>query len=320
MKNSMIWLYGLLLVGSVTFFSSCDDDNGDDPQPAEETTVVSFAQENPDFSILVEAVVKADLVETLSGDGPFTVFAPNNDAFQTFLDDAGTGSIENTPADLLVSVLTNHVVAGNVLSTDLSTGYVPSLSATGFGDATTDLYIDLTDGVTINGGAKVIGADNKVDNGVVHAIDQVIGLPTVVTFAASNPDLSILVQALTDERLTINFLEVLGGEGPFTVFAPTNDAFVALLDSNDDWNSLADVPGDLLQTVLLYHVTDAGNVRSTMLENDQVVNTLANETFTIDLTGEAPAITAGSNSATIIDTDKQAANGVVHVIDTVILP
>jgi uncharacterized surface protein with fasciclin (FAS1) repeats len=320
MKKSMFWLYGLLLLGAVTVFTSCDDDDNDDTDPVEETTIVSFASEDPNFSILVDAVVKAELDGVLSGDGPFTVFAPTNDAFQAFLDEAGTGSVENTPKEVLASVLTNHVLSGNVLSTDLTTGYFNTLSATAFGDATTSLYIDLSNGVTINGGSTVVSADNTVDNGVIHAIDAVIGLPTVVTFATSNPDLSILVEALTAEGLTTNFVDVLSGDGPFTVFAPTNDAFVALLNSNDDWNSLADIPTDLLETVLLYHVTDAGNVRAGMLTDGQEVPTLAGESFTIDLSGEVPGITAGSNAAKIIATDVQATNGVVHVIDTVILP
>ena len=320
MTKSTFWLFGLLLLGA-TVFTSCDnDDDTDEPDPVEETTIVSFASDNPDFSILVDAVVKAELDGVLSGDGPFTVFAPTNDAFQAFLDAAGTGSVENTPKDILVSVLTNHVVSGNVLSTDLTTGYVSTLSATGFGDATTSIYVDLSNGVTINGSSNVVSADNTVDNGVIHAIDAVIGLPTVVTFATTNPDLSILVEALTAEGLMTDFVSVLSGEGPFTVFAPTNDAFVALLNSNDDWNSLADIPTSLLETVLLYHVTDAGNVRAGMLEDGQEVPTLAGESFSIDLSGEIPGITAGSNTAKIIATDVQASNGVVHVIDTVILP
>jgi len=318
MNKSALWLYSLLLLGSVTLFTACEDDDG--PEPMEDTTIVSFAQDNPDFSILVDAVVKAELDGVLSGTGPFTVFAPNNDAFEAFLTTAGTNTIEDTPKDILVSVLTNHVVSGNVLSTDLSTGYVPTLSETGYGNATTSLYVDLSNGVTLNGGASVISADNEVDNGVVHAVDQVIGLPNVVTFATSNPDLSILVEALTADGLNTNFVDVLSGDGPFTVFAPSNAAFQALLDSNDDWNDLTDIPTETLETVLLYHVTDAGNVRSDMLSDGMEVNTLASETFTIDLSGENPTINAGSNSATIVATDIQAVNGVVHVIDTVILP
>lgn len=321
MKKSLLWLYAFALLATSVTLTSCDNDDDDNDDMMEETTIVSFAQGNPDFSILVDAVIKAELDDDLSGDGPFTVFAPTNDAFQAFLDSAGTGSVEDTPKEVLEEVLTNHVLSGNVASTDLETGYYSTISPTEYGDATTSLYVNLNNGVTINGGPMVIDADNKVDNGVVHAVDAVIARPDIVTFATSNPDLSILVEALTREDLTTDFVGVLSGDGPFTVFAPTNDALGALLASNPDWNSLADIPTDLLEAVLLYHVTDAGNVRASMLSDGQTVSTLLpGRSFNIDLSGDTPKVIAGGSTANIIATDIQGTNGVVHVIDTVLLP
>jgi uncharacterized surface protein with fasciclin (FAS1) repeats len=142
-----------------------------------------------------------------------------------------------------------------------------------------------------------------------------------VTFALADPNFSTLVQALTVTGLTTDFVSVLSGEGPFTVFAPTNAAFQALLDSNPDWNTLTDIPVATLEAVLLYHVTSAGNVRAEQLVNGQEVTTLSNgATFSIDLNGATPMIMAGSNQANIIATDVQATNGVIHAIDAVILP
>ena len=316
----MSWLFSLLLLGSVTTFTACDNDD-ENPTPAESNTIVDYVLGDANFSLLKDAVVKAELDGVLSGTGPFTVFAPDNTAFQAFLDAIGTNTIENTPKDALVAVLTNHVLSGDVKSGDLSTGYFSTLSATGFGDAATSIFINLDGGVTINGTTKVTSADVDVDNGVIHVIDEVIGLPTIVTFALADPNFSSLVAALTANGLSTNFVEVLSGEGPFTVFAPTNAAFQALLDSNPDWNSVADIPTDVLETVLLYHVTDAGNVRSTDLTDDMMVTTLASgETFTIDLDPANPTIIAGGNTAQIIATDVQGVNGVIHAIDTVILP
>ncbi|MCB9048487.1 MAG: fasciclin domain-containing protein [Lewinellaceae bacterium] len=316
----MFWMFGLLLLGSATIFTACDNDD-DTTEPVESNTIVDYVLSDPNFSLLKDAVVKAELDGVLSGDGPFTVFAPDNDAFQAFLNTIGTNTIENTPKEALVAVLTNHVLSGNVKSTDLSTGYFSTLSATGFGDATTSVFINLDGGVTINGTSKVTAADVAVDNGVIHVIDAVIDLPNIVTFALADPNFSSLVAALTADGLSTNFVEVLSGNGPFTVFAPTNAAFQALLDSNPDWNSLSDIPTAVLETVLLYHVTDAGNVRSTSLTDDMMVNTLASgESFTIDLSPATPTIIAGGNTAQIIATDVQGTNGVIHAIDTVILP
>ena len=321
MKKPMIWLLGsLLTLISVTVFTACDNDD-EQPMPTESNTVVDYVLQDPDFSLLADAVVKAELDGVLSGDGPFTVFAPDNDAFQAFLDAIGTNTIDNTPKEALVAMLTNHVLSGNVKSGSLSTGYYSTLSATGFGDATTSLFINVDGGVTINGTSNVSKADVEVDNGVIHVIDEVISLPSIVTFAIADPEFSSLASALVADGLSTDFLEVLNGDGPFTVFAPTNAAFQALLDSNPDWSVVADIPPSVLETVLLYHVTDAGNVRSSGLVDDMMVTTLASgSTFTIDLDPAQPTIIAGGNTARIIATDVQGINGVIHAIDTVILP
>lgn len=319
MTNRLVFSMLFFALLSSFVFVSCDDN--DDPEP-QTPNIVEFAQSDANFSLLVDAVVKAELVDVLSGDGPFTLFAPTNQAFQAFLDAAGTGSIDNTPKEVLVEVLTNHVIAGNFSSSDLTTGYQSTLSSTSFGnDITTSVYINTDQGVTINGDITVTGPNNTVSNGIIHVIDKVIASPTVVTFALADPNFSILVAALTIPGLTTDFVGVLTGDGPFTVFAPTNAAFEALLASNPDWNQLSDIPVATLEAVLLYHVTNAGNVRSTDLSDGQVVSTLSNAaTFEIDLDNPMPMIMAGSNNANIIGTDVQAQNGVVHVIDTVILP
>ena len=310
-----------LFVCSLFILSSCGDDDGVGPTPVTPTpNAVEFASDNADFSSLVAAVSKAGLVETLSGDGPFTIFAPTNAAFQALLDsNADWNSLDDIPNDVLTTVLTYHVVSGNVKSTDLSTGYVESLSATPY-NANASLFVNTDAGVIINGDVTVVAADNEVSNGVIHAVDKVILPPNVVTFATTNPAFTSLVAALTRTDLMTDFVAALTGAGPFTVFAPTNDAFQALLDSNADWNALADVPVAVLEDVLKYHVTTAGNVRSTDLTNGQEVPTLlADENFTIDLTDGAKII-AGGNTANIILTDVQGQNGVVHAIDAVLIP
>lgn len=319
MKKSFLLLGLFSLILSSALFVSCDNDDDDigDVTP----NIVEFASADANFSILVDAVVKAGLDDDLSSGGPLTVFAPTNEAFEAFLSAKGFASLNDVPSDVLASILTNHVVAGRVASTDLSNGYVPSISATSFGsNIPTSLYINIDNGVTINGTSNVTTADVEVSNGIIHVIDAVIDLPTVVTFAVSNPNFSSLVAALTASGNTIDFVSVLSGDGPYTVFAPTNDAFQALLDSNPDWNSIDDIPATILEEVLLYHVTSDGNVRSTDLSDGFTVTTLTSESFTIDLTTNPPMINAFANTANIIATDVQASNGVIHVIDSVILP
>lgn len=130
-------------------------------------TVVDIAVSNPDFSILVEAVTKADLAGALSSDGPFTVFAPTNAAFENLFSQLGVSGIADLTKDQLVPILTYHVVSGKVMSTDLSNTSVGTLNK---GNS---IMIDITDGVKIND-SKVVSADISGSNGVIHVIDKVL--------------------------------------------------------------------------------------------------------------------------------------------------
>ena len=320
MKKSNL-LFLTLLSATTLFFTAC---NEDEPNVVEPTTAYDFIAASANHTSLTAAIDAAGLASTLdNANSTFTVFAPDNDAFSAFLTANNFASLDAIPVDVLTNVLLNHVLGAKVNSGDLTSGYVSTLSPTSFGsEIMTSLYVNLDSGVRINGVSSVTGADNDVANGTVHVVDAVIGLPTVVTFATSNPALSSLVAALTAAGLPTDFVSALSGDGPFTVFAPTNDAFQALLDSDPNWNTVADIPTATLDAVLKYHVTTAGNVRSTDLSNGQTVPTLQGSDFTIDLSGANPVINAGSNSANIITSlvDIQTTNGVVHVIDSVILP
>ncbi len=321
MKNSLIWMSSLLLFGALFTFTSCDDDD-DNPMEMDPQNIVEFAANSDDYTILAEAVQAAGLDDALSGDGPFTVFAPDNAAFQALLDSNDDwNALSDIPTATLSAVLTNHVLAGDaVMSSDLQDAYYTTLSETSYDGALTSLYVNLDDGVTLNGGPTVQVPDVEVSNGVIHGVDAVIGLPNIVTFATSNPALSSLVAALTRSDLTTDFVGTLNGDGPFTVFAPSNAAFQALLDSDPDWNELADIPVATLEAVLSYHVTSAGNVRSSDLMDDMDVPTLNGESLTVDLSGSDVVIEGNNSSATVILPNIQGTNGVVHVIDTVLLP
>ncbi|NRB62475.1 MAG: fasciclin domain-containing protein [Saprospiraceae bacterium] len=318
-KSILLWSVLFALFSGMTLVS-CDNDD-DDEVNTTDLTIVEFAQSNSNYSLLVDAVVRAGLVDVLSAPGELTVFAPDNNAFNAFLSANNFNSIDDIPVETLEAVLLYHVLGAKVNSTDITGNvYVTTASPSAFGNNPLSMYINIDNGIVINGGAEVAAADIEVSNGVIHGIDQVIGLPDVTTFAIADPAFATLTSALTASQLNTDLVSALQAAGPFTVFAPTNQAFQDLLDSNPDWSDLSDIPGDLLETVLLYHVSAAGNVRSTDLVNEMSVPTLAQQNFTIDLTGNTPTIQAGQNSAGIIFTDVQATNGVIHVINTVILP
>ena len=138
-----------------------------DDSESKENTVVEIAVSNPDFSILVEAVSKAGLVEALSAEGPFTVFAPTNEAFKSLFSQLGVNGVGDLTVDQLMPILTYHVVAGKVMSTDLKNGEVGTLNEKN------KLTVDLSQGVKINS-SNVVAADIQGKNGVIHVIDRVL--------------------------------------------------------------------------------------------------------------------------------------------------
>jgi uncharacterized surface protein with fasciclin (FAS1) repeats len=324
MKN-VLKLNKLLFLLTFSFFAiSCDnDDNGTLPAP-EELTIVETAAAIPELSILVEALTAADgdLLTTLSG-GNFTVLAPTNDAFAGFLSVNGFASLDEVPTDVLSNILLNHVITGSVISTDLASvgsGYTTT-NATNIDGDNLSLYFSTSSGVEFNGQSSVVLADIPASNGIVHVVDAVIGLPTVVTFATSNLSLETLVAALTRDDLSEDLVSILSTTdepSPFTVFAPTNDAFASLLSELGE-NSLGDIDLEILEETLATHVVVEANVRSEDLTNGMSITTIG-DNLTVSLDAGPQLIDINDRIANIIVVDVQAYNGVVHVIDKVVLP
>lgn len=305
----------IAIIALTSFSISCDND---DDMPVD-NTITGIAKTNSNLTILVQALVKADLAGTLQGTGPFTVFAPTDAAFTAFLKTTPYATLNDVPKDVLTQILLNHVVSGAIKSTDLSTGYAKTLakSATS-GTNTMSLYVDLTSGVKLNGVAKVTTADVMASNGVIHVVDAVINIPTIVTHATANANFTSLVGALTKAGQP-DFVSILSGTGPFTVFAPTNDAFTAF-NTELAPGGIAGVSAANLTKVLQYHVV-SGNILAASLTEGQMVSTLQTpQKFTIQLAGGAKIKDVNNRISTIVATDVQCSNGVIHVLNKVLLP
>jgi uncharacterized surface protein with fasciclin (FAS1) repeats len=188
------------------------------------------------------------------------------------------------------------------------------------------LYINTDNGVSFNGVSNVLTADVTASNGVVHVVDGVIGLPSIVTFALADPNFEVLVQALTREDLTQDFVGLLSipagsPPSPFTVFAPVNSGFVNLL-AELGVGSLNDIDEPTLSAVLSYHVVVGANQLSANLSGGMEFTTAqgGNLLFNFDDIGGGILTDNNDRTSNIIALDVQADNGIIHAIDTVVLP
>ncbi len=297
---------------------SCDDN--DDNMMTEKTTY-ELVSSDSNLSSLKAAIDKAGLSATLNQSGTFTLFAPTNAAFTTFLQANGYASLNDVPTDALKTLLMNHVLNSEVKAAAISTGYVSTL-AMGSASSTRpiSMFINTNGGVKINGVSNVVATDIDANNGVIHKVDAVIGLPTIVTHATANPQFTSLVSALTRSDMP-NFVGILSGtaNSPFTVFAPTNTAFSSLLTEIGAAN-LAAIPKTTLENTLKYHVVTGANVGSNNLTNNMMVPTFQGGSFKITTTGGAKITDNNNRVSNIIVTDVQCSNGIIHAIDKVLLP
>ncbi|WP_326494832.1 fasciclin domain-containing protein [Roseateles hydrophilus] len=305
---SLQWLKRLSLVAWMGFLGAC---GGSDPAP----DIVDTARSDARFSVLAEAIDAADLAGTLSGSGPFTVFAPTNDAFAALLSE-----LKLTKAQLLAdkallrAVLQYHVLPAQVLKAGVPAGRAITPLAGGVFkiDARgSDLIV--TDGRNRN--ARITATDLTVRNGVLHVVDAVL-LPAnrnIVETAQATAAFSTLVEAV----VAANLQGTLSGTGPFTVFAPTNDAFAAALAELGLSKGALLADTALLSKILTYHVVPS-RVLKAEVPVGAAITTVEGQSFTVDA---SLAITDRlGRKATIVGTDVLASNGVVHVIDKVILP
>lgn len=304
---------------------SCNLDDGPATIPIPETDIVEVATAE-NLNSLLAALERADLANTLKGDGPFTVFAPTDEAFSSFLSSNGFASVDAVPTATLQQLLLNHVVSGRIDSAplaDLQRNYLQNL-ADGPGESKLSLYFDATDGVVLNGLATVTQADVVAENGIIHIINQVISLPTLDTFMSADANLEVFGTALDVAAVVSDLPSDLkeSTSGPYTIFVPVPAAFDALLDTNNDWNFVSDIEENLLAAVLEHH-TLSGNVRSSDIIPGQAVTTLEGDEITIVSKDGGLEITDGSGNegAIIGPTDIQAGNGVIHLItNNVLLP
>lgn len=268
--------------------------------------IVDTAVGAGNFKTLVAAVKAAGLVDTLKGKGPFTVFAPSDDAFARIPADVLKNLLKPENKEKLSSILTYHVVSGKV----------PARTAYGLNEAGTvngqEISIRRSNGRLVINDSLVTVTDIECSNGVIHVIDKVL-MPersSIPEVAAAAGKFGTLLAAVTEAELA----DTLAGDGPFTVFAPTDEAFASLPDGTVE-SLLKPENRKRLVSILTYHVLP-GRVYARDAVKVDAAATLQGRSVKISFGGAGIQI----NDATVIEADVKASNGVIHVIDTVLLP
>lgn len=319
MKTTINKILLVALAGSMISLASCKKDS----DPVVTNTITDIVVNTSSYSVLKEAVVKAGLATTLSSTGPFTVFAPDNTAFAS----AGINSSTVTAlsASALSDLLLYHTIGSKILAAGVPAGPNAKVITAG-GDSV--FVTSNSAGVFVNG-IKVAQADITADNGVIHRLAKALNKPSgnvVATAQAAGSGLDSLVKAVVRAN------NAPGGDptlistlssATVTVFAPTNAAFTQLLVALGT-NDINNIPVATLLAVLRYHVV-GGRAFSSDLANGNLAM-LAGGNTTINLsngTGGGPTIKGngnGTNTSNIVGTNIMCRNGVVHVIDRVLLP
>ena len=293
---------GAALLALAMVVAGCDTNVGGNPDP-ETPSITDYATEVSALSTLGAALQEADLASTLDGGGPFTVFAPTNNAFAPPID------LEGNPK-VLRKVLQHHVVEGAVESNDLQDGQTVQPLA---GNA---LTIGVGDDVTVNR-AAVTNPDADASNGVVHVIDGL--LIDAVDRATLTPRFSLFAELVGEATLT-SALRTAGPNAGRTIFAPTNAAILDALDANDnDRLDDSEIPANAAD-ILSYHVVNNAYRAADVPTSETALTTLEGSSLTVVRNAEAVTVNPTEEGASVTTPDVVVDNGVIHGIDTVLLP
>lgn len=281
----------------------------------EKQDIVDTAASAKMFGTLIAAVKAAGLESALRGAGPLTVFAPTDEAFKKLPAGTVANLLKPENKEMLISILKYHVVSGNVMAAD-----VVKLSSAATLEGK-NIDIKVTDGsVFLNGSTKVIKTDIKASNGTIHVIDSVLMPPMKVLMPPMKQDIvdtavsTNMFKTLVAAVQAAGLADTLKGKGPFTVLAPTDAAFAKLPKGTIE-TLLKPENKDMLVKILTYHVI-SGDVRAETVMTLKSAKTVQGQKVKIKTKDGVVMI----NGAKVIKADVEASNGVIHVIDTVLMP
>ncbi|MBF6608115.1 MAG: fasciclin domain-containing protein [Flavobacterium sp.] len=310
----------LALTAFVVFsFTACNDD---EPTAGPSQSLLEIAEADPALTTLVQAIAIVGAEESFESNTSLTVLAPTNTAFNEYFLEYGFSGIDAIPVEQLRQLLYNHMLNGDFEANELLPGYMKTYGKGAASSSNTlSLFIDRSEGIEFNGYSKLIAPDKRARNGRLHVVDRVIALPTLAAHIKAHPEFTILAEILgshpnSDFAVAINDTN----DSTITVFAPTDTAFGALLEKMniDSINEVSDAD---LEEILSYHVYAGTNYMVSNLSNSQNLTMSSGQNATYTSSGGGRKITdVNGRVANLLFTDIQSSNGIIHVVDKVMLP
>lgn len=305
MSRSLNIFLGLI---SILVISSCSDLDSADDLP----TVAELINEKVEFTLLREAMIAADLLNQTEI-SPVTIFSPSQPELRSFLEDNGYENFSEVPQDSLRHILLYHMQNAVLSQEDLlnsTSGYLKTPSNGGPGNTTlAALYLFAADVISINEEASLTGSETRARNGYIHSMDNMLNLPDMVDLLEINPNFTILMEALA----RVDLLDDLRTGGPFTFFAPTNEAFEAYYEETAGVSDLDDITNTALRRILRSHIAAGNFSNSDFIDGRNILQNLEGDEIQVSL--DLGNITVNSSDNFLVLVDVQARNGVNHFIN-----
>jgi uncharacterized surface protein with fasciclin (FAS1) repeats len=327
MRSELLYIPGRLFIVilSAVWYSCFPLDKEVPPDPRSfdpsDTNLRELSATLPYFRDYLRAMDHTSIIGILEAPGPYTIFMPNQVGFSKFRIEKGIDAAEEIPEDTLKRILLYHIVPGHWQLFQIPRGYYPTLATEESSNNPIDLFIDAEELLELNGIVALDEPNLETVNGVLHSISAVLNIPTLLTHLSVNDEFSMISGILTSGLPGEELLEIFQQEGPFTFFAPNNKALESFLAEHDEWQTIEDIPREVLNEILAYHLIGEWNFLLKEILVERMVSTLNGKSLTVVPVKRGWEIRDGSGSMVrVTRNDIQAVNGVIHQVDRVLLP
>ncbi len=315
-----------IIILFVVLFTSCIPplhDAPKDPRTFEnsDTDLFELGSSLPYFVDFMHAIDKTHLAYLLEESGPYTVFMPNQWAFSRFRMDNKINHTDQFPDERLTEILLYHFIEGRWMLSNIPEGYHSTLLREKTTGNPIDLYIEKDGVFRINGLNTIDEPDLEAINGFIQSIKSVLYVPTILDHLTFNNEFSLILEMLNRKDPDLDFSDLLSQDGPSTFFAPGNEAILSIIEDNQEWQTINDIPDPTLNKIIKNHLVSSENiVLKEITQNNKLTSMLGND-FTIQPDNRKwSIIDMNGKVAHITLSDIQGSNGVIHRIDKVLLP